>query len=107
MLAPLVALLLAGLVQMSAVVWTREIVAERLRAAVARGAALGGDPGAEFGNLSTDLTRRGIEVKSVVWSAVPLGSGEQLYEVRLEVLPAGISMIPGLTTTVSSTAVIE
>jgi hypothetical protein len=107
MLAPLVALLLVGLVQMAAVVWTREIVAERLRDAVAAGAALGGDPGLEFANLSTALGDSGIEVRQVSWSEVPLGAGENLYEVRLEVLPAGVTLIPGLTTTVSTTAVIE
>ena len=107
MLAPLVALLLVGLVQMAAVVWTREIVAERLRDAVAAGAALGGDPGLEFANLSTALGDSGIEVRQVSWSEVSLGAGENLYEVRLEVLPAGVTLIPGLTTTVSTTAVIE
>ncbi|MEN9711345.1 MAG: hypothetical protein RL441_1337 [Actinomycetota bacterium] len=92
---------------MAAVVWTREIVAERLRDAVAAGAALGGDPGLEFANLSTALGDSGIEVRQVSWSEVPLGAGENLYEVRLEVLPAGVTLIPGLTTTVSTTAVIE
>lgn len=107
MLAPLVALLLVGLVQMAAVVWTREIVAERLRDAVAKASALGGDPGLAFSNLSAALSASGIEVQSVRWSEVPLGAGENLYEVRLEVLPAGVTLIPGLTTTVSTTAVIE
>lgn len=106
-IAPLVALLLVGLVQMAGVVWTREIAAEKLRAAVANAARLGGSASAEFGQLSSDLAGLGIQVRTVRWSQVPMGAGEALYEVTLEVVPAGITLIPNLTTRVSSTAVIE
>lgn len=105
-IAPLVSLLLVALVQMAGIVWTREIAAELLRNAVAIAARRGGVATAEYNELVDSLTGLGIQVERVQWSRVSL-DGEDIYEVALQVKPAGITLIPELTTTISTTAVIE
>ena len=105
-IAPLVALMLTALVQMAGIVWTREIAAELLRNAVALAARRGGSSATEYGELADALTRIGIQIERVQWSRVSL-NGEDMYDVSLQLKPAGISLMPGLTTTISTTAVIE
>ena len=105
-IAPLISLMLVALVQMAGVVWTREIAAELLRNAVALSARRGGNSAIEYSQLADSLTRLGIHIERVQWSRVSLDE-EDIYEVALQVKPAGISLLPRLTTTVSTTAVIE
>ena len=105
-IAPLISLMLVALVQMAGVVWTREVAAELLRNAVALSARRGGSAATEYGELADALTRIGIQIERVQWSRVSL-NGEDIYDVSLQLKPAGISLMPGLTTTISTTAVIE
>ena len=106
-MAPLVALILLAVVQMAAVVWTREIVAELLRQSVTGAARLGGNASTAYSELSSNLDSRGIRVQKVTWSEISLGAGEKMFEVTLEVIPPGISLLPNLTTKVSSSVVVE
>ena len=78
----------------------------RSRNAVALSARRGGNSAIEYSQLADSLTRLGIHIERVQWSRVSL-DGEDIYEVALQVKPAGISLLPRLTTTVSATAVIE
>lgn len=105
-IAPLVSLLLVALVQMASIVWTREIVAEKLRESVANAARRGGSSSSAYAEFSDTLSDLRIPIRHVQWSEVPL-AGESMYEVTVEIVPPGITLIPGISTSVSASAVIE
>lgn len=105
--APLIGLLLVSVIEMSAIVWTREVVAELLRQEVANSARIGGSIASSRLSLSRRLAEQGIETRSSRWTQESLGGGELLLSATLEVRPRGIALLPSLTTTVSSTAVVE
>lgn len=105
--APLVALLLIVVLEMSAVVWTREVAAEQLRIAVADAARTGGSITQVQAAVVEKFAQNGITLVDQKWAQETLGSGEYLISAAIELRPAGIALLPEMTVTVSAQAIKE
>ena len=105
--SPVVGLLLVSVLEMACVVWTRELVAEHVRVAVADAAHSGGSATIQQKELAQKLVDEGIQLISMRWSQESVGGGEQLLSATVEVRPPGVALLPALTTTVSATAIKE
>ena len=103
----MVGLLLVSVLEMASVVWTRELVAEHVRASVADASRIGGSATIEQEALAQRLTDEGIQLISMKWSQESIGGGEQLLSATVEVRPPGVALLPALTTTVSASAIKE
>lgn len=105
--APLVALLLIVVLEMSAVVWTREVASEQLRIAVADAARMGGSITQAQATVVENIAQNGITLVDQKWAQESLGFGEYLISAAIELRPAGIALLPEMTVTVSAQAIKE
>lgn len=104
--APLIGLLLVTVVEMSGVVWQRELTAELLRRSVSSAARLTGDRAAAAAEFRMAATAAGVQVSSIRWIERPL-DGARLLDGSVNLRPVGVTLLPGLALELVATAVIE
>lgn len=106
MTAPLIGLLLVTVVEMSGVIWTRELTADLLQRAVASAARLDGSQTAANARFQADARAFGLDVDAISWKQRSLHGKRLLSGVAL-LRPGGITLLPNLQLRLDSEAVIE
>lgn len=104
--APLIGLMLVTVVEMSGVVWQRELTAELLRRSVSSAARLGGDQSAAATQFRIAAAAAGLAVSDIRWVERSV-EGARLLSGNVKLLPVGITLLPGLALELAASSVIE